>query len=395
MTRIWIGCYDFENHPAVTGSLAPAVLLAGMARDLPLGGNGLLVKAGGISLTAVFADAFAHELAQPVRFEAGGLTTAQRTRRTAMRERLNAAAPGVWRTGLKPLVYAVDLGDRLALYFDAEQTESETLALRFATIEKTDPIDGFQVFSEAVAKAEPALAERSTLFNTRWNYSQWRSDMELERKYTFHAIPDTWALVTDLHRELYGGEVEGFFPEPHMGFQVFDYENHIFDVTGPPEEAGYISFIPQVDGPVTVKRKWFRENAELRRESLWPNEAIPVDSFLETARQRVAGNVEKLPAFRRKRFDVNYESLETGHIFGVYFDICATFDDVSEHRFGQVEVEYCRSRTCFPLRDVTPEFEALCSRVEVFLKAHGVKFQHDLYSKLDFAREARGLAAAE
>ena len=219
--------------------------------------------------------------------------------------------------------------------------------------------------------------------------------MELERKYTFHAIPDTWALVTDLHRELYDGEVEGFFPEPHMGFQVFDYENHIFDVTGPPEEAGYISFIPQVDGPVTVKRKWFRENAELRRESLWPNEAIPVDSFLETARQRVAGNVEKLPAFRRKRFDVNYESLETGHIFGVYFDICATFDDVSEHRFGQVEVEYCRSRTCFPLLDVTPEFEALCSRVEVFLKAHGVKFQHDLYSKLDFAREARGLAAAE
>ena len=115
MTRIWIGCYDFENHPAVTGSLAPAVLLAGMARDLPLGGNGLLVKAGGISLTAVFADTFAHELSQPVRFEAGGLTTAQRTRRTAMRDRLDAAAPGVWQTGLKPLVYAVDLGDRLAL----------------------------------------------------------------------------------------------------------------------------------------------------------------------------------------------------------------------------------------------------------------------------------------
>ena len=103
------------------------------------------------------------------------------------------------------------------------------------------------------------------------------------------------------------------------------------------------------------------------------------------------GKIKPLPPFRRKRFDINYESLESGHIYGVYFDICTTIDSGPTHRFGQAEVEYCRSRTLFPLTDVRPEFEALAQHVEQYLTANGVEYERNLLSKLDFAREAAAL----
>lgn len=395
MTRLWIGCHDFEACPATGHPDSPAIVLEATTNGLRRGMNGLLATPGSVSLVAAHWRGGSVALDRPVPFEPGGMTGPQRRLRSQMRTALGEKLRERWLPGLEPVVYAMETRHGLQFHLASETTDRETLALRFAEPLPKRVIGGFDDYRACAADVAAELDLRSTLFNTRWNYSQWRSDMELERKYTFRAMPDTWMLVTDLYHELRSGAVPGFFPEPHMGFQVFDYENHIFDVSAPPDEAGYISFIPQVDGPVTVKRKWFRENAELRRESLWPNESIPVDSFPEAARRRVDGVVEQLPAFRRKRFDVNYESLETGHVFGVYFDICATVDSPREHRFGQVEVEYCRSRTAFALADVTPEFEWLCAHVERFLGDRDVKFQHDLFSKLDFAREARGLAAAE
>ncbi|XBS69135.1 hypothetical protein ABK905_22105 [Acerihabitans sp. KWT182] len=99
------------------------------------------------------------------------------------------------------------------------------------------------------------------------------------------------------------------------------------------------------------------------------------------------GEIKRLAPFRRKRFDVNFESLETGNIYGVYFDICRSLDEPSRFAFSQCEVEYCRSRTLFDYSNVMEEFELVCAYVKHFLEQQGMLFEQNLYSKLDFARE--------
>ena len=138
---------------------------------------------------------------------------------------------------------------------------------------------------------------------------------------------------------------------------------------------------------MTVKRKWFTRNSEIRRESLLGDQSINLKDMEATVAKLTDSPVEGLPAFRRKRFDVNFESLETGNVFGVYFDICRTVD-LPTHGFAQCEVEYCRSRTFGPIRQVMEEFERVARFTEDFLTRHATRFEHNLYSKLDFAREA-------
>jgi hypothetical protein len=142
---------------------------------------------------------------------------------------------------------------------------------------------------------------------------------------------------------------------------------------------------------MTVKRKWFTENTEIRRETVTGNVELALDGIEAHISTMTSAPVKRLPMFRRKRFDVNFESLDTGNIFGVYFDICRTENPV--HAFAQCEVEYCRTRTFDELRGVMEEFEAVADYTRQFLLRHEVKFEHDTYSKLDFVREAEKLAA--
>ena len=212
----------------------------------------------------------------------------------------------------------------------------------------------------------------------------------MERKFTFHGVPDTWQLINDLYDELLDRKLEGYVPELDRDFQVFDYESHLFEVSDDPDEAGYISFIPQADGRMTVKRKWFIRNAEIRRETVTGNLHIELNQAPAHVKTMTTAKVRQLPVFRRKRFDINFESLRTGNIFGVYFDICRT--QMPQHAFAQCEVEYCRTRTFRPLRDVVEEFEHVASYVRQFLERKQSAFRHDTFSKLDFVREAQALA---
>lgn len=392
MSTIWIAFYDAEALPLETDTLAPRIILKTSTAAPRCGTNSLLVPPESLLTEQWFGAGLSGSLPAGTFYEAGELTRDQRRLRVALHAQLARAAEGVWQDGLVPLLYGIHRDGSFQLYFAGEVTATECSALRCAGPLPAGP-DTHRGFADAIAAAGTDILKRQQLFNTGRTYSQWRPDLEMERKYTYHDIPDTWLLANTLYEELRTGVHEGFFPEPHMGFQVFDYDNFIFDVTGPAAEAGYISFIPQVDGLVTVKRKWFEENAEIRRESVWPNEQIPDGAFGQAATARVNGQIERLPPFRRKRFDINFESIETGHIYGVYFDICRIIGEPAGHGFGQVEVEYCRSRTVLPLADVMPEYEHLCGYVDGFLHRHGVDFEQNLYSKLDFSRAARALAA--
>jgi len=240
---------------------------------------------------------------------------------------------------------------------------------------------------ELLGEAFPRLLKFRHLLNDTCWYTRWKHDMELERKYTFKGLPDTWALNTALYYSInLEGKLPGFVPELDMDLQVFDYNNHLFEVLEP-SAKGYISFIPQTNNKVAIKQKWFEKNAELRKESITYDVELDPADFEAKARELAGGEVNRLASFRRKRFDVNFESLETGNIYGVYFDICRSLDEPEKYAFSQCEVEYCRSRTMFDYQNVMDEYEKVCAYVKNFLEEKGVEFEHNLFSKLDFARD--------
>jgi len=278
---------------------------------------------------------------------------------------------------------------RAHLYHFNDTAWHGTLMVKYAEVSTASlaVVSDWQRCTSALAAAYPRLLKYRHLLNDTCWYTRWKHDMELERKFTFSGIPDTWKLNTRLYEAInLRGELAGFIPELDMSLQVFDYDNHIFEVLEP-SSKGYISFIPQTNGKVAVKQKWFAQNAELRKESISYDISVDRQQFEAKAREMAGGEVKRLAPFRRKRFDVNFESLETGNIYGVYFDICRSLQDPARYAFSQCEVEYCRSRTMFNYHNVMEEFEQVCAWVKNFLEQQHIPFEQNLYSKLDFARE--------
>ncbi|WP_413741623.1 hypothetical protein ACL2XO_23550 [Sodalis sp. RH15] len=284
----------------------------------------------------------------------------------------------------------IDEQQQLAkLYHFNDTAWHGTLMVKYAEVDITNLAEAndWQLCINALEGAYPRLLKYRHLLNDTCWYSRWKHDMELERKFTFQGIPNTWKLNTALYEAInLRGELSGFIPELDMSLQVFDYDNHIFEVIEP-SAKGYISFIPQTNNKVAIKQKWFAKNAELRKESIYYDVTLSNSEFESKAREMAGGEIKRLAPFRRKRFDVNFESLETGNIYGVYFDICRSLDEPSRFAFSQCEVEYCRSRTLFDYSNVMEEFELVCAYVKHFLEQQGMLFEQNLYSKLDFARE--------
>lgn len=374
----------------------PSVILKGRVTASAAAENGMFLRPGQILVESILVPGRAS--VTPARFTYDFLYFSQeqrdaRTRACAvLQDHLTAllgpeaARPGETAADLVPFViigvkdafascyHFTDIGLQGALYLCYENLVAGQSEFEHADID------------DLLRRAYPRLRRCHELLNHDCTFSRWQAEFELERKFTFSGVPDTWRLNQDLYRNVLTGRIPGFVPELGLEFQVYDYESHVFEVTGPASEAGYISFIPQSDGKMTIKRKWFVENSELRRETITGHQNIHFLDIDSHVRTMTDGQVKKLSAFRRKRFDAHMESLSTGHIFGIYFDICRIVGDDSTV-MSQCEVEYCRSRTLFDLKDVYGEFEFLADYTRGFLEEHGVAYEHNLYSKLDFVRD--------
>ncbi len=79
---------------------------------------------------------------------------------------------------------------------------------------------------------------------------------------------------------------------------------------------------------MAVKRKWFLENAELRREDFNTDQPVAFADIETHARSMTSASLRRLKPFRRTRIDINFESLRTGNGFGAYFDVCRMVDGV-------------------------------------------------------------------
>lgn len=236
---------------------------------------------------------------------------------------------------------------------------------------------------------EPALRRWATdalfLNNHQRYYRKCFPGRELEHKYTLTPpTADIWTLTCELMEVVGGGQWPGYVLEYRDEFQAWDYLNHLFQVVAPEEDRGYVSFIPTTDGKNLVKRKWFFQDAFERRESHTYGVELP-DGPEAYLREQLKVQVRALPSFRRVRYDINFESLASGHVYGIFFDT-VTLIDGSPTRLQQCELEYLRSRRVLePDQDVAlAELEDLATRLEEFLRAHGLTDQRGTYSKLSF-----------
>lgn len=212
---------------------------------------------------------------------------------------------------------------------------------------------------------------------------------EIEHKYTLSPDTDIWAVALRLYQAVREGELPGFIPEYGDEFQAWDYLNHLFAIPEPAEERGYVSFIPLSVAGYTIKRKWFDEDATRRGEKYQPAPAGIADLAEHVRVTMGLPAAEQLPTFRRIRYDLNLESLRTGHVFGIFFDHSVILDGPMAE-LVQCELEYIRTRSALRQAEavVLEELEEVATWLEQFLAAEGLSSERGVYSKLSFLRDA-------
>ena len=127
----------------------------------------------------------------------------------------------------------------------------------------------------------------------------------------------------------------------------------------------------------------------MRREHHYKQQAIEVP-FKRYVEERFKVQTIAYPPFRRVRYDVNFESLRTGHVYGIFFDY-STIDDEKKASMTQCEVEYLRSRTLvsFDEQDVLDEMREITEWVCDVLQGLHINYEKTYYSKLTFLKENR------
>lgn len=390
-SKVALYIFNPADHCApVTSPYEPLAVAIGTLPQGRGGGNSVLISEG-ILVNQILTGDSVIDLDSPIPFSFLYFSKPQRDQTARSVAAFNAVL-GRTLEGFPMVLSLLDQADA-PLYHYMQQADDGAVYLLYSSVAPKE-LNGWEGHVSHLKANHSTLQSVWRLFNDDCWYSKWNSEFELERKFTFRTIPDTWTLNNQLYARFKSGIYSKFFPEFDRDFQVFDYESNVYEVVAPADEAGYISFIRQADGLTTVKRKWFRENAELRRETVMPNVDMANTTESSYCAQMTTGEIRPLPSFRRKRFDVNFESLHTGNIFGVYFDICRIVDD-PRISFAQCEVEYCRTRTLQPLQLVTEEFEEVCDLVQNFLQEKQTDFEKNLYSKLDFVREAANVLKLE
>lgn len=214
-------------------------------------------------------------------------------------------------------------------------------------------------------------------------YQKYRPDDEMEYKYTLAATADTWQLAARLYHQLAQGMLPGYMLHFAHPVTHWDFDNYVFEISAPPEERGYISFLPTASGTFIIKRKVYAEDALIRQEFRMRDVVIE-GTFEAYLRDQYPTLVHRrLPAFRRVRYDVDVESLTTGNIFCIMFDR-STVMGVEWTPLVQCEVEYLQTRSCYPPRAVLDELADVSAAIHDFLIGQDVQPVATYYSKLTY-----------
>lgn len=224
---------------------------------------------------------------------------------------------------------------------------------------------------------------RLSLNNHNSFFSKYEPTKEIEDKINLPPGTSIW----DVARRLYSEEKPYPFVLRFMDpFNLWDFDNYLFEVTEPESERGYISFIPCPDGTCIVKRKVFAKDTQIREERRQRNVHVK-DSFenyildmFPTLTWRM------LPAFRRVRYDVDLESLDTGNIYSIEFDQTSILGK-DYPPLIQCEIEYVQTRSIHKPRLVLEDLSRVHDFVTTCLSKFGLNYQESTYSKLSYLRD--------
>ncbi|MFD3945198.1 hypothetical protein [Streptomyces sp. NPDC058579] len=240
---------------------------------------------------------------------------------------------------------------------------------------------------------DPVLAAHyvsSTALNNHRRYFRKHFEgTELEYKYTLDPAPDIWAAAMELLKALRDGALEGCRPEYREEFQIHHTKNYLFEVTGPEPEVGYASFVPTVTAGYVLKRKWFAMDTFARREELVYGIDVTSDGFEAYLRSELGLQVRAMPPFQRVRYDIQCESMRTGHVYGIFLDRCALLADPTVV-LSQCELEYLRTRGVLDQDqdEVLGEMERINGWLRNYVAGRGWAVEHTFHSKLSFLRGA-------
>jgi len=283
---------------------------------------------------------------------------------------------------LVPLFYLAVEGTKVHVHSQIRFLPEDACFIRVTP----EPIEVADVEDLTWLRQAVRLHAENALFlnNHQRYYRKCFPGKEMEYKYTLTPPVDIWTLNADMYRRLRRGELPGYLMEYRDEFQAWDYLNHLYQVTDPEPDRGYVSFIPTTDGKNLMKRKWFAADSFERREEHTYG-LVPEHGFDAYLRDELRVSATKLPAFRRIRYDVNFESARTGHVYGIFFDHVSLLD-ATDVVLNQCELEYLRTRSAVEPdeAEVLVEIEEIAVWLEAFLAEHGLDNNRGYYSKMTF-----------
>lgn len=277
-----------------------------------------------------------------------------------------------------PLFFVSIDGNKTTVRSQLRYTEQDIVYIK--TGEVADINDCAQIYIKAV---EFHAQNHIFLDNYQCYYRKMQSGIEIEYKYNILNDTDPWVIANSFYTDLLGGKIPEYVCEYGDVLQKWDYMNYMFYVYG--EGEGYISVIPQTNGKYLLKRKIYKEDSLARTELHYKDEIID-GSFKEFIENKFNVTCVELPPFRRIRYDIDMENINTGNVFGVFFDYITI--EGKPQILKQCEIEYLRTRSLCANDEYPEEQLKLKKIVNEYLTCHGVEYEETFYSKLSFLLDA-------
>jgi hypothetical protein len=292
---------------------------------------------------------------------------------------------------IAPLLVAAEARDATHFFVQMRTGDQDLLAMWCGAVKgayrTTD--HGRRLADMLVRGLRKAESNRLFLNNHQLYFSRIKPGTEIEYKLTVTSTIDLYDLSVHFRNLIGRAPLSGYIWEYRDDFEQWDFDNFIYEIPGPPEEAGYIAFMPDSRGTAVVKRKWFESDAVERRESKWPGVALTVPE-VDYIRQRFGVESRYLGYFRRTRFDISLESVASGNIYALMIDRCR-FDRDGWPDLCQIEVEYLKSRTLRASagRTLGDEMRYIVDVARAELDHLGISYVESPLSKLTYMRQMR------
>lgn len=211
-------------------------------------------------------------------------------------------------------------------------------------------------------------------------------DIECEYKLTLPETTDIWKLHKHFIQSLQEGSVPGYTLNALHGIRRWTFENHLFEVTEPEKERGYISFISNPDGTYIIKRKIYSID-QLKRIEL-RSKNIEIKGSLERYIKEKYPNVKirKFPMFLRLFYSFVMDSLDTGNNYAVIIDR-NYIEGIDCEKLVQCEIEYYNTLKLTPPESFDKELRAVTDIFKQHLVQLNIGVRDDFYSKLSYLKD--------